>query len=392
MRHLIILTLVFSILGCNKSAVEQTETCSFNGADSSAKHPKNNKFKAILEKYKKLGLPGISLLIEDENGVWMGGVGKSDIANNIDFKPCTVSKVASITKMMFATAVMQLREQGKLKMDDKVAQYLDPKIVEKIKNADKFTIQDLMQHSTGVYEIISDGDFYLAVLNNPNKKWKGEELIKFVYNKPTALDYQANGTKGSYSSTNTLLLSLCIDKITGKNHHHAMHELVIDKLGLKNTYYYSHDALPKQTAEGYYDLYNNGTILNVSNLNTGSGNGFGGVYSNVVDLHKFIRALFIEKTLVNQQSLDVMNTFITDDDNSELGVGILKQALNNPNGHYKIGHSGRDLGYSGDAHYFPTKNNRILIYLVNYGSNGNTALRPAYYQFRDEMALELTNY
>jgi D-alanyl-D-alanine carboxypeptidase len=291
--------------------------------------------------------------------------------------------------MMFAAAVMQLREQGKVNLDDKISKWLDADIIKKVENADQATIRDLLQHSTGIFDIITDSDFYLAVLNQPNKKWSGEELIKFAYNKPKTMDYQANATKGSYSNTNTLLLSMCIESITGVGHHEYMRQLVINKVGMNNTYYQSHETLPSETAQGYYDLYNNGTIVNVSNLVTGSGNGYGGIYSNVIDLHKFMRALFIEKTLVNQESFDIMNTFISDDDFSELGVGLLRQGYGV---HKGVGHSGRDLGYSGGAHYYPTKNNRIFVNLVNYGTNGETKLRTVFYDMRDEFAKELTNY
>jgi D-alanyl-D-alanine carboxypeptidase len=379
--------LLFS--ACKKSLVGTSSPCDSGFADSSFKHPKRAVFQAILDKYKKKGLPGIAVLLEDEDGVWLGSAGKSDIGANVDFKPCTVSKVASITKMMFATAVMQLREQGKVNLDDQVAKWLDKDIVDHIANADQATLRDLLQHSSGIYDIITDSDFYLAVLNNPNKEWAGKDLAKFAYDKPAVFEYSKNATKGDYSNTNTLLLSMCIEAITGRPHHEWMRELVINKVGMSNTYYSYYDALPEHTAQGYYDLYNNGTIVNVSNLVTGSGNGYGGIYSNVLDLHKFMKALFIHKTLVSQASLDIMQTFIDDDDRGNLGVGLLQQYKHLNLGYMGTGHSGRDLGYSGDAHYFPTRNNRMFINLVNYGTNGNTPLRQVFYDMRDEFVKEL---
>lgn len=358
-------------------------------ADSSASHPKHVLFQSILDKYVKKGLPGIAVCIEDENGVWVGSAGKADISENIDYRPCTISKAASITKMMFATVVMQLREKGIVNLNDKASAWLDADIVKQVANLDQVTLRDLMQHSTGIYDIITGSDFYLAVLNNPNKKWEGKELIKFAYGKDAMATYAPNATRGWYSNTNTLLLTMCIEKITGRPHNELLHELVIDKLGMKSTFYQAHDKLPAQTAQGYYDLYNNGTIVNVSNLTTGSGNGYGGIFTNVLDLHKFMRALFIDKTLVNQQSLDIMQTFIEDDEKGNLGVGLLQQYKQLNTGVMGIGHSGRDVAYSGDAHYFPDRNNRIFINLVNYGTNGNTPLRDVFYAMREEFALEL---
>src|SRR6476469_5589662 len=67
--------------------------------DSSAHHPKNARFLALLEKYRKKGLPGISLLVRDQSGTWFGSAGKSDLSNNVAFHPGTISKAASITKL-----------------------------------------------------------------------------------------------------------------------------------------------------------------------------------------------------------------------------------------------------------------------------------------------------
>ncbi len=381
--------MVIAFNSCKKSMVEKSESCNANFADSSYKHPKRAIYQAILEKYKKKGLPGIAVVLEDEDGVWIGSIGKADIKADVDFKPCTVSKVASITKMMFATAVFQLVEQGKVNLDEKVSQFIDADIIKHVKNSEHATLRDLLRHSTGIYDIIDDGDFYLAVLNNPNKKWSAEELIKFAYDRPAVMDYVSPPSKGSYSNTNTLLLTMCIEKITGQPHEKWMNELVINKAGLTNTIYHSHANLPTSVAQGYYDLYNNGSIVNVSNLITGNGHGYNGIYSNVIDLHKFMKALFIDKTLVSQASLDAMQTFIADDENGNLGVGLLQQYKKIFPNDMGIGHSGRELGYTGDAHYFPTKNNRMFINLVNYGTNGNTPLRQVFYDMRDEFVTEL---
>ena len=99
--------------------------------------------------------------------------------------------------------------------------------------------------------------------------------------------------------------------------------------------------------------------------------------------------LVIPNNKNNQQSLDIMQTWISDDERGNLGVGLLQQYKHLNLGHMGVGHSGRDLGYSGDAHFFPTKNNRMFINLVNYGTNGNTPLRQAFYDMRDEFVTEL---
>jgi D-alanyl-D-alanine carboxypeptidase len=379
--------LILSVAACRKPAVSRTQNCSYNGVDSSNKHPKNSQYKSILDKYHKLGLPGISVLTDDESGVWFGSAGKADILQNTNFQPCTVSKLGSITKMMLATAIFKLHETGKINLDDKISLHLNNKVIEKVKNAEAATLRDLMRHNTGIYDIIADGGFYLAVVNNPNKHWTAEELIAFAYNKPA--NFSAR-TSVQYSNTNTLLAAMVVDAIRpdGKDHAQWMKELVFDKVGMPNTYYHSHDALPPQTARGYFDLYQNGTLTDVSNMITGSGFGFTGVYSNVFDMHGFMKALFIDRKLLNQTSLLNMQTFAPSTDTAtDIGSGLLLEYKST--GHSGVGHTGGDLGYAAVAHYFPGRNNRILIYCVNYGTNGNSALREVYSAFREELAKAL---
>ena len=91
-----------AFFSCDKEVpILSSTTCNLSFPDSSASHPKAAIFQGIIDNYTAKGLPGIVLLIRDSNGLWVGGSGKADIGNNIDMQPCTVSKVASITKMFY---------------------------------------------------------------------------------------------------------------------------------------------------------------------------------------------------------------------------------------------------------------------------------------------------
>ncbi|MFH2094847.1 MAG: serine hydrolase domain-containing protein [Bacteroidota bacterium] len=376
------------IQACKEDTIVPSAVCTISYEDSSSTHPKGAFYQSILDKYTGKGLPGIVLLIQDESGMWIGSSGKADIENNIDMMPCTVSKVASITKLFIGTLTMILEEEGVLDLDDKISKYLDDKIIKKIKNADETTIRQLMNHTSGIYDHVSDQGFYLKLLNNPNKNWEPEELLEFVYGKPA---YFETGTGVHYSNTNFLLLSMVIDQATGSSHADILRSKIIQPLGLMNTYYHWHEKLPDITAQGYYDLYNNGTILNMSNYHTGSGNGYGGIYSTVRDMQIFLKALLIDKILLSDSSLNVMMTFTNLEEVDEqgegrnLGLGMFKQHfLYMAPDEFGYGHGGRDLQYSADLYWFP-KNNVIMAYLVNYGTNGTTALRDVFYDFRLEV-------
>lgn len=371
---------------CKKEQIIHSTTIPCEFADSSLTHPKNSIYREIIERYRKKGLPGISVLITDSDGTWVGSTGYADIAKGVKFSPCHISKAASITKLLVGSLTLKLQEMGKINIDDPISKYIDADILSKITNAEGKTIKQLMNHTTGIFDVITSPAFYLAVINNPNKVWKPEDLLKFVYNKdgePLTAQYPAN-----YSNTNTLLLSMCIEKATGEKHDKLLHELILSPLGMNDTYYQGHDEIPGSAAQGYFDLHGNGTIVNVSNYITGSGNGYGGIYSNVFDLNKFIRALFINKTLLSQNSLNYMLDFNREDDDFYCGVSTVKKFTHKST--YGIGHTGRDLGYNANLFYFPERNYTI-IFFVNYGTNGGSNLKQEFLDFESELTDAVIN-
>lgn len=369
-----ILLLPFS---CKKPEIGHTEDCSFNPG---ATHPKAAVFQAVLDEFVGKGLPGISALVRDGEGVWAGASGEADISKNIQMSPCTVSKAASLTKTFVATLALKLVEEGAFELDDPLTKWLSDEVLQKVKNANASTVRQLLNHTTGIADVIDDNNFYLAVLNDPAKKWKPEELVKFVYGDQPGF---APGKGVSYSNTNFLLLAMVINKATGQDHGILLREKVLEPLGLDQTFYYWHDALPTTVAQGYFDLYNNGDILNMTNFNTGSGNGYGGLYSTATDLQAFIEALVRDKKVLSPQSLDQMLTF-TDpegDSNRANGLGIFKDFLERAPDQFAYGHRGRDLGYTADMYWFPNQDCTVT-YLVNYGTDAKSELRQVFYDFR----------
>ena len=388
MKQLLIILLAATVFGCRRAQIAETSTIGVDAPwhDTSNIHPKNNALKALLEKYRSKGLPGISLLVSDQHGTWIGASGKADIANNIDFVPGTVSKAASITKLLVATLVFKLMEDsantglGYSALDTKITHWLPGRVTSRLANGDKVTLGQCMKHETGIPDLIDQNSFYLAVLNNPNKRWEPEELLSYIYDKPALF---APSDTAVYSNTNFILVAMIIEAQTGQRHSDLLKKYILNPLGMTHTYYQPHDVLPNEVAQGYYDLYNNNTLVNVSNLVTGSGNGYGGIYSNVFDLFKFADALFIKKTLLNTKSMSIMQTWGKQDDTNLYGYGIQKTFLT-LGINAGIGHKGRDIGYSANLFYFPNEG-VTHIFFVNYGTDGDSHLRQTFYDFIDEL-------
>lgn len=365
---------------CQKVEIGHSETSTYTPG---AQHPKAALYQSILDTYTARGLPGISCLIRDKDGLWAGASGKADIGKNVDMEPCTVSKAASVTKTFIAVLTLKLIEEGKFGLDDPLTKWLPEKTLRELKNANQCTVRQLLNHTSGIADVIEDNGFYLAVLNNPAKKWEPEELLEFVYGDDP---FFAPGAGVSYSNTNYLLLSMIIEKATGREHSELLREKVLQPLGLDQSFYYWHDPLPGNVAQGYFDLYNNQTIVNVTNFNTGSGNGYGGLYSNVFDMQTFIEALVREKTLLQPATLEQMLTFGPEEGTTHksLGLGIFKDFLERAPDQFAYGHRGRDLGYTADMFWFPNQD-VTMTYLINYGTDAKSELRQSFYDFRKAM-------
>jgi D-alanyl-D-alanine carboxypeptidase len=388
MKILYILTAVSVLAACKKAQIVETRVSGMATpwTDSSVKHPKNAALRALLAKYTGKSLPGISLLVTDANGTWVGAAGKADLSNNIDFTPGTVSKTASVTKFFMGVLMFRLMEDsvhtglGYASLRQPITNWIPSRITDKLPNGRLITLGQLLDHESGIPDLIEDNDFYLAVLNNPNRKWSQEDLLQFVYGKAPVF---SPGDTAIYSNTNTILVTMVMEAATHRKHEDLLRERILEPLALQHTYYQPHDVLPNNVAQGYFDLYNNNSLVNVSNLVTGSGNGYGGIYSNLFDLQRFIDAVLVQKSFLSARSLSIMQTYGKADGSNRYGFGIMKKFIERGTD-AGIGHSGRDVGYTCNLFYFPSRN-VIHIFFINYGSDAKSQLRESFYKFQEEL-------
>lgn len=379
--------LMIFILSCKKDLIRnsrQTEI-SIPWNDTSVLHPKNSQYMDLIEKYHKKGLPGISLLVNDKHGTWVGATGYADLENKVPFMAGQVSQVASITKIITGTLVFKLMEDSLNSglffrdLNKPITTWLPSTVTNKIANGKRVTLGQLLNHESGIPEITEDEDFYLGVLNNPVREWTADELIKTMYGDAAVF---APGDTSIYSSTNTLLVAMVIDAATKKNQGSLMKEKIFDQLGMNHTYYHPHQSVVN-SAQGYFDLYNNHTIVNVSNILNGNGFGFTGVYSNIFDIYHFLDVLLVKQTFLSPASMQLMQRYGKADGSNRYGYGIMKKFIER-GADAGIGHAGRTLGYSANMFYFPSRN-VSHVFLVNYGTDGDSFLKPVFLEFQEEL-------
>jgi D-alanyl-D-alanine carboxypeptidase len=167
-KQILYIILLFAFFACRKPAIPHTENTppSIPWTDTSNKHPMNAQFRDLLEKYRLKGLPGISLLVHDKSGTWVGSTGMADVTKNVPYLPGHVSKIASITKLMVGTLVFKLIEDsvnsglGYLSLNEPITKWIPSRITDRIPNGKQITLGQCMKHETGVPDLIEQNKFY----------------------------------------------------------------------------------------------------------------------------------------------------------------------------------------------------------------------------------------
>ena len=259
-------------------------------------------FDRLAEKNKAMGT---LVIAKDGNVVYSKSIGYGQIGETAKRPLTTTSRyrIASITKMYTAVMILQLVEEGKLKLTDTLAKFFP-----QIQNAGKITIAQILEHRSGIHDALIDPN----LRNRPKTdSITREELVNIIAKGKS--DFEP-GTKHGYSNSGYALLGLIVEKLSGMPYAEALRNRINSKIGATDTY----------IATGNIDINKNESLTyrlsdgwkqepetHPSNLF-----GAGSIVSTPNDMAKFIHALFQLK-LISQENLTLMRT-IKDRD----GIGM----------------------------------------------------------------------
>lgn len=217
----------------------------------------------IINYMEKNNVPGMSLAIVQAPYITrVVGYGLGDMQSKTMVASHTVFSIGEITNAYTAVAIMQLKEEGKLNLDDAISKYLTilPKAWEKI------TIRELMTHSSGLPNYTEAPNF------DYSKDYTPIQIIDLV--KDQALLFEP-GTQGRQSHTNSYLLGLIIEKASGQFYQDYVTKNQIERLGLKHTFFVSTaDKMENETKNGtnpfkHGEFLNKVSFINPTEMATG---------------------------------------------------------------------------------------------------------------------------
>jgi CubicO group peptidase (beta-lactamase class C family) len=300
---------------------------------------------------------GSVLVAENGKVIYKKGFGLANMEWNVPNETDTKFRLASITKQFTATLIMQLVEQGKLKLDGKISEYL-PDYRKDV--GDKVTIHHLLTHTSGIPSYTSLPNFMREVSRDP------QTPVEFVKKYASGdLEFEP-GAKFRYNNSGYFLLGVIIEKLHGKPYEQVMKENIFDPAGMKNSGYDHADALLAKRASGYEKTPNG--YRNAPYLDMSIPYAAGSLYSTVEDLYLWDQALHTDK-LVSAKSKEVMyKPFL---DNYAYGWNISKVTLSQSKETLNsIAHSGGINGFSTLLVRYPEQKHLIVL-LDNTSQGGN---------------------
>jgi D-alanyl-D-alanine carboxypeptidase len=194
---------------------------------------------------QELLLPGAMVLLHTPQGRFAVGYGTTELGGTIPPRADTSFRIASNTKTMTAAVMVQLAQEGKLRFEDRVSQY-----VQGVPNGEDITIGELLKMRSGLYNYTAAPELAESLDQDPTRVWTPEELLAIAFKHPPSF---APGEKYDYCNTNYVLLGLIAERLEGKPLARILEDRLFGPLGLKATSLpaSTSNAIPEPYAHGY---------------------------------------------------------------------------------------------------------------------------------------------
>ncbi len=275
------------------------------------------------------------------------GYGMANEELGIPNTPQTEFRIGSITKQFTAMAILQLVAKGKLNVQDHICEY----VPDCPKDWQPITIYNLLTHTSGIPNFTSFPNY----LKEESQPTTPTELLALFKDKP--LDFKP-GTKFSYSNSGYEVLGYIIQRVSGTTYQDFLQKNIFQPLEMEDSGYDKSHPTAKIHAQGY--TYTPSGYKPSRYVNMTVPFSAGALYSTVLDLYKWDRALHAGK-LIPRKLLDEMlapQVSMGGPLKAHYGFGWV---ISTEYGHKEISHGGGIEGFTSLNSWFPDDDAYIIV-------------------------------
>lgn len=305
---------------------------------------------------QQAGAPGLSVaVVVDDRLAWEGASGLADVENSVPARADTVYRIASISKPIAATAVMQLAERGRVSLDDPIRKYV-PFFPDKGGLA--LTVRHVLTHTSGIRHY---------------KPGEMESVTRFDTTADAARIFQDDpllftpGTKYSYSTYAYNLLAAVVETASGLTYEAYLKEHIFGPAGMEATRLERAEEIVPHRSRQYVKAGRSVQNAHYADLSIKWAGG--GVISTAADLARFHIALD-EGKLLKRETLREMYTPAQLPDGSKSSYGLGWMISTDAQGRTWVAHSGGATG--GTTYLLRNPDAKVaVVVLCNVESAGN---------------------
>ncbi len=231
---------------------------------------------------RKDAFSGVIRIAKGDQVLFEQACGEASKSWHVPNNTGTKFNLGSMNKMFTATAILQLVEKGKLRLDDPIGKYVDESWLP-AQITGRVTIRHLLTHTSGL------GSYFNETYQNSSRDLfrQVDDYKRLVQSDTLAFE---PGSRFQYSNTGMLLLGVVIEKASGENYFDYIRQHIYIPAGMTGSDCYELDRPQENLAEGYLQAPDGGWKNNLF-LHVLKGGPAGGGYATAGDLHRFARAL-----------------------------------------------------------------------------------------------------
>jgi len=285
----------------------------------------------------------VAAAFKGKNKLLLQAYGKADVEGNAPMTVGTMIAIGSATKQFTAVAILQLRDQGKLSLDDDITKWLP----ELNTGGNRITLRQLLAHTAGIPEA-SEMPELRSVQLIRNATITRDSVYKVISRYPPVFPA---GTMEIYSNTGFWLLGRIIEKASGVSYEDYLEKRIFAPLRMSRSMFCDNSKPVPDRANGYG--VGRGTPSRIPDVAyTPALFAAGGICSTAGDLITWLQALHSGKVLTPKSYAEYIAPAKLND-GTVLRYSMGTDIAEDNNGLRYIGHSGGGFGFSSEVRWYP---------------------------------------